>query len=103
MSLFSNYYKGKKVLITGHTGFKGSWLTAWLLKLEAKVIGISIDIPTKPSNYKLQKASLHKEYFFDICNTKKLNEILIKNKPDIIFHLAAQALVKNYINIQYKH
>ncbi len=94
MSSFAKYYKGKKVLITGHTGFKGSWLTAWLLKLEAKVIGISIDVPTTPSNYKLQKASMHKEYFFDVCDTKKLNQVLNKNKPDIVFHLAAQSLVK---------
>ena len=47
--MFQNIYKGKKVLVTGHTGFKGTWLTTWLLKLGAKVVGISIDIPTSPS------------------------------------------------------
>ena len=94
MYLFGDYFKGKKVLITGHTGFKGSWLTSWLILLNAKVIGISIDIPTKPSNYKLQQDKLHKEYFFDMCDSFKLSTILNKDKPDIIFHLAAQSLVQ---------
>ena len=49
--MFGNIYKNKKVLITGNTGFKGSWLSLWLLKLGAKVIGISKDIPTKPSMF----------------------------------------------------
>ena len=48
---FGNSYKGKKVLITGHTGFKGSWLTVWLLKLGAHVVGYSKDIPTEPSMF----------------------------------------------------
>ncbi|WOD06217.1 NAD-dependent epimerase/dehydratase family protein [Marinomonas sp. GJ51-6] len=49
--MFKNSYQGKKVLVTGHTGFKGTWLTAWLLKLGAKVCGISDQIPTKPSMF----------------------------------------------------
>ena len=49
ISMFSNVYKGKKVLVTGHTGFKGTWLTTWLLELGAEVCGISKDIPTQPS------------------------------------------------------
>ena len=51
--MFSNIYKGKKVLITGHTGFKGSWLSLWLLSLGAKVCGVSKDIPTKPSLFEV--------------------------------------------------
>jgi len=49
--MFSNVYRGKKVLVTGHTGFKGSWLTCWLVKLGAEVVGISKDVPTKPSMF----------------------------------------------------
>ena len=49
--MFKNIYYKKKVLITGHTGFKGTWLTLWLLKLGAKVVGVSKDIPTSPSMY----------------------------------------------------
>ena len=52
-TLFNNIYKGKKVLITGHTGFKGSWLTLWLLKLGAEVVGYSIDLPSKPNHFEL--------------------------------------------------
>ena len=51
--VFSNIYKEKKVLVTGHTGFKGTWLTAWLLNLGAQVIGISKDIPTQPSMFEI--------------------------------------------------
>ena len=51
--MFSNIYKEKKVLVTGHTGFKGTWLTAWLLNLGAQVIGISKDIPTQPSMFEI--------------------------------------------------
>ena len=53
--MFDNTYKNKKVLVTGHTGFKGSWLTTWLLKLGANVVGISKDIPTTPSIFKVLK------------------------------------------------
>ena len=88
-------FKGKKVVITGHTGFKGSWLTIWLLHLGAKVIGISKDIPTKPSNFllnQLKKKINHQ--IFDINNKKKLQKLINIHKPDFIFHLAAQSLVK---------
>ena len=53
--MFQNSYKGKTVLVTGHTGFKGSWLVTWLLKLGAKIVGISIDIPTNPSMFESLK------------------------------------------------
>jgi len=89
-----NIFKNKKVLITGHTGFKGSWLTAIFLKLNAKVIGISID-QKKHSHFnylKLQKRIKH--YNADICNYKKIEKIINSNRPDFIFHLAAQSLVK---------
>lgn len=97
---FENTYKGKKVLITGHTGFKGSWLTIWLKLLGADVYGISDCIPTTPSHFKESKLSHDiKEKYFDIRDLKKLKEFIGEVKPDFIFHLAAQALVKeSYLN-----
>ena len=89
-----NFYKNKKVLVTGHTGFKGSWLVAWLLKMESNVIGISKDVNTNPSNFEvLQLKKKIKNYFLDINNYKKIKKIIVKEKPDIIFHLAAQAIL----------
>ena len=99
IKLLSNF-NGKKVIITGHTGFKGSWLTIWLLHLGAKIIGISKDIPTKPSNFisnQLKKKINHQ--IFDIKDKKKLQKLIYIHKPDYIFHLAAQSLVKkSYVN-----
>ena len=95
MRNLSSNFKGKKVIITGHTGFKGSWLTIWLHYLGAKIIGISKNIPTKPSNFvsnQLEKKINHQ--IFDIKNRNKLQKVINKYKPDYIFHLAAQSLVK---------
>ena len=88
-------YKNKRVIITGHTGFKGSWITKWLITLGAKVTGISLNVPTKPSHFKSLKIEKKiNNYFFDLNDFKKLKKIVLKSKPDYIFHLAAQALVK---------
>ena len=90
-----NIFKNKKILVTGHTGFKGSWLSLWLLMIGSKVYGISKEIVTKPSHYnsiKLDKKV--KEYFFDLNDFKKTRKIIKRIKPDYIFHLAAQAIVK---------
>ena len=92
---FLKQFKNKKVLITGHTGFKGSWLTYWLVLLGAKVIGLSINIPSKPSHFnsiKLQKKITHKK--IDVRNLSQLKKVFKKHQPDFVFHLAAQALVK---------
>ena len=92
--MFNNTYKNKKVLVTGHTGFKGSWLTAWLLKLEANVIGISKDIPTHPSMYEeLNLEKKIKHYQEDVRNLSKVSKIIFDEKPDFLFHLAAQSIV----------
>ncbi len=92
---FKNTFKNKKVLITGHTGFKGSWLTKWLQILGAKTYGISKDIPTKPSHFKiLNLKKKMKSFIFDLKETHLLNKKLKSIKPDFIFHLAAQSLVK---------
>lgn len=92
--MFCNTYLGKKVLVTGHTGFKGSWLTAWLLKLGAEVVGISKDVPTNPSMFiemGLEKRIRH--HLADIRDLARLCEILREERPDFVFHLAAQAIV----------
>ena len=99
MYKFENFFLNKKILITGHTGFKGSWLTLWLYLLGAKIIGVSKDLPTKPSHFnelKIKKKIIHKK--LDITNLKKLHEVFKKHKPDLVFHLAAQSLVKKSYN-----
>lgn len=98
--MFENIYRGKKVFITGHTGFKGSWLTAWLLNLGAKVSGYSIDIPTNPSHFvELNIESKIEHNFGDIRDFDKLFTVCSKFKPDFIFHLAAQPLVRESYNM----
>ena len=91
-----NNFKNKTVVVTGHTGFKGSWLSQWLVLLGARVIGISNSIPSKPSHFKLinLKKNIVNEQI-DIINLKELKKIFINYKPDYVFHLAGQALVKN--------
>ena len=98
--MFKNIYKDKKVLITGHTGFKGSWLTVWLLKLGAQIVGISKDIPTTPSMFEeLQIKGKIKHYQVDIRDLEKLSEVVLVEKPDFVFHLAAQPIVStSYTN-----
>ena len=98
--MFSNIYSGKKVLITGHTGFKGSWLCMWLLKLGAEVVGVSKDVPTKPSMFEeLNIAEKIKHIESDIRDLTSVSEIILIEQPDFIFHLAAQAIVStSYTN-----
>lgn len=91
--LFNNIYKGKKVLITGHTGFKGSWLSLWLSKLGAEVIGYSIDRPSNPSHFDLLNLNIT-SVIGDVLDKEKLFETIKIYKPDIVFHMAAQALVR---------
>ncbi len=98
--LFGEAYKDKKVLITGHTGFKGSWLALWLVKMGAKVIGYSLKPPANPNHYDLLtlKEKIN-SIIGNIKDSKKLNEVFNKYQPDIVFHLAAQPLVRySYIN-----
>tara|TARA_E500000178_G_scaffold127117_1_gene126893 strand:- start:2558 stop:3625 length:1068 start_codon:yes stop_codon:yes gene_type:complete len=89
------FFKNKTVIVTGHTGFKGSWLTLILIHLGAKVIGISNNIPTKPSFFQSLKLNKKiKDLRADIRDLTKVKKILKKYQPDYIFHLAAQSLVK---------
>ena len=93
--MFKNYFKNKTIIVTGHTGFKGSWLTLWLKLLGAKIIGISLNLPSRPSHFeKIKLSNKIIDIRLDIRNLKKLEKIFKKYQPDYIFHLAAQALVK---------
>ena len=92
--MFKKIFKNKKVIVTGHTGFKGSWLSIWLKSLGAKVLGISIDIPTNPSLFKQTNIlSGENDKRFNLSNIKTLNKTIKNYKPDYLFHLAAQSLV----------
>lgn len=92
--LLRNFYRNKKVLITGHTGFKGSWLSIWLQMLGADVAGCSLDPLTPLDNFTLcELNSVIKDYRVDVRNLDRLKDVIALENPDIIFHLAAQALV----------
>ena len=97
MSLpYANSFNGRSVFITGHTGFKGSWLAIWLHRLGAKVTGYSLIPPTKPSNFCVSgvRDLLWKHHESDIRDAAVLNEAIAGAGPDVVFHLAAQSLVR---------
>ncbi len=90
-----NIFKGKTILITGHTGFKGSWLSMWLAHLGAKIIGVSIDIPSVPSNFSASSIrDVVEDHRIDVRDSKAMKSLVEKVQPDFVFHLAAQALVR---------
>lgn len=94
--MFNNIYKDKTVLVTGHTGFKGAWLSLWLTLLGAKVVGYALDTDIERSIYK--RANIEKRIYADIKGDlrdyDKLQEVFEEFQPEVVFHLAAQALVK---------
>ncbi|MDU1911466.1 CDP-glucose 4,6-dehydratase [Fusobacterium sp.] len=95
MKNFNNVYKGKRVLVTGHTGFKGSWLSIWLRELGAEVIGYSLEPYTEKDNFVLSHLSEKiVDIRGDIRDRKHLREVFDKYQPEIVFHLAAQPLVR---------
>lgn len=101
IDIFNGCYKGKRVLVTGHTGFKGSWLSIWLHEIGAEVIGIGLDPHSERDNYVLSgigkkiKADLRA----DIRNGREMNDIFAKYQPEVVFHLAAQPLVRRSYEI----
>lgn len=100
-----DFYKGKKVFITGHTGFKGSWLCRILLLAGADITGYSLDVPTTPSLYKIANIEQNIHHITgDVRNLNDLRQALQSSKPEIVFHLAAQPLViESYKNPVYTY
>ena len=93
--MFGHSYQGKRVLVTGHTGFKGSWLTHWLTRLGAEVAGYSLYIPSQPANFEvlgLQQRIAH--HTGDVRDYAALAKVLADFRPELVFHLAAQAIVR---------
>lgn len=95
MDIFNEFYKDKTVLVTGHTGFKGSWLSIWLRELGAEVIGYALDPHTEKDNFAVTglEDKIH-DYRGRIQDRSKLKEIFKTHQPDIVFHLSAQPLVR---------
>ncbi|WP_277656468.1 CDP-glucose 4,6-dehydratase [Seleniivibrio woodruffii] len=91
--LFGSSYEGRRVFLTGHTGFKGSWLAMWLKAMGADVLGYSLSPNTSPSHYELLRLGVASVYA-DIRNRDLLNKAITDFRPEIVFHLAAQPLVR---------
>lgn len=94
---FDGVFQNKRVLVTGNTGFKGSWLSLWLKQLGAEVFGYSIDIPTSPSIFSDELKKLVPTTFADVADPEALTHTILRVQPEFIFHLAAQPIVaKSY-------
>ncbi|MFM7851880.1 MAG: CDP-glucose 4,6-dehydratase [Flammeovirgaceae bacterium] len=94
VNVFGNIFFNKKVVVTGHTGFKGTWLSVWLLQMGAKVYGISKDIPTNPSMFEaLQLRDRITHHLQDIRDLSAMRKIFNEVQPEFVFHLAAQPIV----------
>lgn len=91
--MFQSEFKDKKILVTGHTGFKGSWLSTWLSQLGSKVIGLSDRVPTEPAHYELIKSNIVNDLRIDIKDATAVYNVMNKTTPDFVFHLAAQPIV----------
>lgn len=96
MDVFGGFYQGKRVLVTGHTGFKGSWLSIWLRELGAEVIGVGLKPHSEKDNFVLSGIGekIKADIRADIRDAAKMNEIFLQYRPEIVFHLAAQPLVR---------
>lgn len=99
-NMFQNFFKGKKILVTGHTGFIGSWLSIWLNELGAKVIGYALPPYTQEDNFVVTKLEQKIDSIIgDIRDFDKINNIFKKYRPEIVFHLAAQPIVRKSFEI----
>ena len=94
--MYKDFWKGKKIFITGNTGFKGSWLSMWLESLEAQVTGYSLPPPTKPNLFESARVSNEINYIEgDVRDLDRLKSAIADNEPDVIIHMAAQPLVRH--------
>ena len=93
MKAFGGIYAGRRVLVTGHTGFKGSWLALWLHELGAELAGIALDPETKPNHWDLLKLPV-RDIRLDIRDAERLAAAVAEARPEVVFHLAAQPLVR---------
>ena len=94
--MFNNFFKNKKILVTGHTGFQGAWLSFWLNLLGASVIGFSLPPPTKPSLFEILELENNITHIIgNVQNLDELKSVISSNQPNFVFHLAAQPLVRN--------
>ena len=94
LNMFGGAYSGRRVLVTGHTGFKGSWLTLWLRTLGAQVTGLGLDPDTRPSHWTLLGLDDVVDHRIDIRDARALQGVLDAERPEFVFHLAAQPLVR---------
>lgn len=92
-----SFWKGRKVFMTGHTGFKGSWLTLWLNQMGAEVVGYALESPTEPSIFREAKVfrALSEHVDADICDANTFKVVMQSVKPEIVIHMAAQSLVRD--------
>ena len=94
--MIERLFSGARVLVTGHTGFKGSWLTAWLLRMGAEVTGIALDPPTSPSHHDAGRLGERiRDLRVDVRDATALKAAVVESRPQFVFHLAAQALVRD--------
>lgn len=94
LNLFGGVYAGRRVLVTGHTGFKGSWLVLWLRELGAHVAGLALDPDTQPSHWTLLGFNDVADHRADLRDTGAVRKVFDEHRPEIVFHLAAQPLVR---------
>lgn len=94
MSLFSDIYRNRRVLVTGHTGFKGTWLSQWLLEMGADVTGVALAPETVPSHWNLLSPAVESSNIQDIRSSERVAALMAQARPEIVFHMAAQPLVR---------